>query len=351
VNRALAAAVVLLAALPLHAHDDDAPRADPKIVAYALSSPERAWNFITAPESAYAERLAVAREAATKFPLAALVPRYFETSGVTAERYPEERPNGVHSYEVRADVTPVIDLAPHVVSSRSTGRPLTFAERARQPWQQQVSDAAAAYWQTLQRTRTADDWYAYARTLPCRSRVDVARFRQVVRAGAIHADVPPDDIAGAWRNLIRRSGAEVEWSADDVFRNPRGREAMAALLLLELVKRDHVYEAAFYTGYMTGIPAAEPLRDAVAYEAGRRILANSEIRSYERATGGFLLAKMYGDMLAPYDDTLFEAKHAALIAAFTRWFAAHEETLAARARLAAPAIAAAEARYTSELCK
>lgn len=348
-NRALAAAVVLLAALPLHAQDDDAPRADPKIVAYALSSPERAWNFITAPEPAYAERLAVAREAATAFPLAALLPRYFETSGVTAERYPDEALDGVDVHAIHADVTAVIDLAPHVVSSRD--RPLTFAERARQPWQQQVSDAAAAYWQTLQRTRPADDWYAYARTLPCRSRVDVARFRQVVRAAASHAGVPPDDIAGAWRNLIRRSGAEVESSADDVFRNPRGREAMAALLLLELVKRDHVYEAAFYTGYMTGIPAAEPLRDAVAYEAGRRILANTAIRSYERATGGFLLAKMYGDMLAPYDDTLFEAKHAALIAAFTRWFAAHEETLAARARLAAPAIAAAEARYTSELCK
>ncbi|MBV8516497.1 MAG: hypothetical protein JO197_03745 [Acidobacteria bacterium] len=351
-RRALAAVFVILAALPLHAQDDDASRADPKIVAYALSSTERAWNFITAPESGYAERLAVARKAALALPLSYL-PRYFAARDATNGRwYVQMPPESAFATVYIPQPHGTIEVLGHLfqVPEKLIPFPRTFEERARTPWPWQVSRALAEYWQELVRHRPADELFAYARTMPCRSDEEQRRFLDITYLSLVFPAVAPDDIEGAWRNIVRRQEGGAAILVNGAI-PAQGREMLVALVALELARQDKVSTAAFHLKTLVSDVDDADVRDFLAYEIGRRIVANRAISLDERADAGFMVAWTYDDKLIPLEKRYSKELYPALIAAFTQWFAAHEETLAARARLAAPAIAAAEARYTSELCK
>jgi hypothetical protein len=241
--------------------------------------------------------------------------------------------------------------------------PNTFAERQKAPWPWQMALAMDNLWWEMVRGGDAGLLYDYARELPCSAADDARFFAKLTAAVAEHRrEVPPRDIVGAWRNLIRRGLAEAQpfmYSAG--LREDTDDSWWAAhLLLLEEARRDLIYQSGFWSnslrkryrsnqGSYTEVEGRVPR--TLAYELARRAARNDKIRDYERAVAGAAAASMFGETIFPYEDTLIDERRPAAVARVVKWFDAREADLRAGAEAEAPALAAAEERFASALCR
>jgi hypothetical protein len=318
------------------------------------SPPKRTWALLTDPRTPYLLRMEEARAAVRTMPLDQL-PRIraamVETQGNWGWRDPD-RPMIVPR-------RPVVVLG-HLYRypARLGEYPRTPAEEMSAPWPWQAHKAFENLWYGIVRTRDAGELYEYARGLPCGTRDEVEYFTRVsANVAEQRLALVPDDIIGAWRNLLRRRAITAQEISFSGGLNLVDRDSWLAahILLLEAAKQDMIYSAAFHMGKLVRrggygtLPS--PLPQTLLLEIGRRATTNPKIAKYERATAGLWSAGLMGDKIAPYEDTLLPEKVDSVIARFTEWFAAHEKELERGAAAESFELEKASDRYVSRQCR
>ncbi len=201
----------------LEAHPEPAldTRADLAKVDDALRTPERLWHFVTAPETAWADRMVAAERGGLPM---SFLPRY---AAADRELGAEEAVHGwnMDRFVPRNSQMFYVPRAPFrgahartilghewTVPDEVFDEPLTFDEKAAAPWPWQVRKAIAVLGLKFFDLARADEFWDVVMKLP-RSSVDDAEYfyRLTERFATLARRVDPRVIA-AWREIGLRQG-------------------------------------------------------------------------------------------------------------------------------------------------
>lgn len=337
----------------------DRERADPRIVAYALASPERTWAFLLAPDSPYAERRAVAAKAGTVLAWADLarieaVRAELREMGWAYEPAPPPESSTVWRPVMLEPPGSVVSILGHAwtIPAQRCPMPDDFEQRQQAPWPWQVARAIDDAWASIFGHGELDSFVRFVEALPCDSGEAARFFERVTLAMADgHRRTMPVAIVGAWRNLLLRKDARRPlspfldtWAMR--FDDPASWR-YAHLLLLEHVEGGEIYGAAFDLQELRERINATPgenVTGEIPYVAvlaiSRRVLADSALRGYVRAAAVTYVYRVMGEP-SPYQELGLlpdiEAHQPELLRHFAAWFARHEDALVRGAAAQMPA--------------
>ena len=352
----------------------DYERADPKVVAYALSTPERAWNFIIGPDSPYAERRAVAREAG-KVLSWAYMRRIDDARGelnAASWMYETQFPPGdarwapwrAEEQVQQAGETHTILGHDWTIPARRPPYPNAFEERARAPWPWQVRFAIEDAWRSIPAHQSRESFLEYAASLPCRSAAEARFFRGVTTfAAGLHRQAMPVALIGAWRNVLLRTDDKLgnalspyihSWALrfDD-----RNAWLYAHVFLLDRIEAGDVYGVSAHLYQLreriNDVPGRE-IPGSIPYTAtlavGRKAMRDPALRSYVRVMAGLGVARALGANYLPAGirlDSAVEADQPEMIRRFNEWFPTQEKALEAGASNETAALDAARKTLAS----
>ncbi len=329
---------------------DDYQHANPKAVAYVLEKPQRTWTFITAPDSPYAERRAVARRAGTIFDLSAL--RRIDALRAEFERSywsyaPENSPYssmGKLGDPADAGQTITLDGHPYTIPAKRPANPETFEQRSQAPWPWQARLALEDAWRSVLNSATRETFLKYAASLPCEKGDDAVFFRKATTEMAGRFREPlPVSLIGAWRNLLLRTESPGG-NALSPFINTwalryadRNAWLYAHVILLDRIKAGDVYGAAFHLQNLreriNDVPGRDlggPFSYSAILEIGRWVMNNTNPgNNYVRMMAGHDIAHTLGEHVMNEENITVtpEKDQPEKIRLFCDWFVTREKEL------------------------
>jgi hypothetical protein len=227
--------------------------ADMRLVESALTSSERLWSFITAPDTGYFERRGAASRAGRLFPpewVPRIVAAQREISaeaslhcfGLYDRLESGRRISGSSPRDGLLDPRRVILGHVFVVPVDWVPYPLTDDGLKRLPWPSQVSAALEDLVRALTREGDANAIDSVALTLPCTDSDSRRVMVDLTHGVAAWQGVAPPAVFGTWLNLLRRHDVNVA----SLGLQPQGlsqiNAPMAEVLALEYLARGQFIE-------------------------------------------------------------------------------------------------------------
>lgn len=343
---------------------NDRKHADPKIVAYALASPDRTWQFIIAPDSRYAERRAVAVDAGKVLDWSYL--KRIDAAGLEltlhSGAYAPESPKQSSEGPLGPPEDPGrnVTIVGHVwtIPAKRVPYPATFEQRSEAPWPWQAGYAVRDAWRSVFVHEKMETFLPFVASLPCESETDAAFFRKVTSQMAdVRRERMPVEIIGAWRNLIlrtdrRHGNALLPYMNTWALRfDDRDAWLYAHVMILDRVDAGDVYGAAFYLDHLRkrinevpGRDLAGPIPYTAVLAIGRHTISDQSTDRYGPIMAGLSIARALGESYLPADNRLtpsVAADQPELMRRFAAWFAPREKAIAAAAATETEALEAA----------